>query len=447
MPSPFVKEADVVPVTEATKRFLFAHWEGGGNTPPMLAIVRRLLDRGHKVRVISDACNRDEVESTGASFAAWKQVRPRPDKSAAGDPIKDWEVKSPLALIAQLRDHLFVGPALAYARDILKELEDFPADVVATSEMLLGVMAAAECAGLPCVALSANVYLYPLPGVPPFGPGFLPAKGPLGRIRDAIVRSLSLRVFGYGTASFNATRCTLGLPPLAHPFEQVSRVTRHLVLTSSVFDFPATSLPPNLVYAGPELDDPAWVEPWNSPWPQDDMRPLVIVAFSTTFQNQAETLARVIRAFDGLNCRSVVTVGPALDMNDLPVAPDVFLCRSAPHNQLLPHAAAVVTHAGHGTVIRALAAGVPLVCMPMGRDQNDNAARVVARGVGVRLSPRASTKNIRRAVQDVVESSRYRSKAQILGKRIAEDARNSPAIRILEEIATKSLARRSHNRM
>ena len=45
----------------------------------------------------------------------------------------------------------------------------------------------------------------------------------------------------------------------------------------------------------------------------------------------------------------------------------------------------VVTHGGHGTVMKALAAGVPLVILPHGRDQADTAARVTARSAGIAL--------------------------------------------------------------
>src|SRR6266545_2165701 len=114
--------------------------------------------------------------------------------------------------------------------------------------------------------------------------------------------------------------------------------------------------------------------------------------------------------------------GSRVDHGDL-VA--LFFRLSAPHNQLLPDAAAVVTHAGHGTVIRSLAAGAPLLCMPMGRDQNDNAARVVARGAGLRLSPKSSIKSIRNGVLEILESPRYREKAREMVKMIAKDASNS----------------------
>jgi len=60
--------------------------------------------------------------------------------------------------------------------------------------------------------------------------------------------------------------------------------------------------------------------------------------------------------------------------------------RWLPHGAILPHAAAVVTHGGHSTIMAALADGVPLVRMPMGRDQNANAERIAALGAGRAIS-------------------------------------------------------------
>jgi MGT family glycosyltransferase len=426
---------NTVIAARAAKRFLFAHWEGGGNTPPVLAVVRRLASRGHEVRVLSDPCNREEFEYAGASFRAWSRLPQRAEKSPSSDPIRDWEVRSPLAVLGRLRDRLIVGPALAYATDVLEELRNLPSHLVVTSEMLLGVMAAAESANVPCVAVSANIFVYPLPGVPPFGPGLQPASGLWGKVRDRLVQTFSMQVFGRGTAAFNLTRRALNLPELSHPLEQVSRVTKHLVLTSAAFDFPATSLPKNVVYAGPELDDPPWVKPWSSPWPESDSRPLILVAFSTTFQKQIGVLQRIIEALSMMNVRAVVTTGPALSVSDLPWSSNVHVCASAPHNQVLSKTAAVVTHAGHGTVIRALAAGVPLLCLPMGRDQNDNAARVVARGAGLRLKATARVGVIRNALLNLLESPNFIESAKKLGTKIAEDARDSIAVQVLEESA------------
>jgi len=417
------------------RSFLFTHWEGGGNTPPVFALVRRLLARGHRVHVLSDICHRPEVEALGASFGPWTGVPPRPDKSAQYDPLRDYEATSPIDLLGRLRDKMFVGPAGAYARDVLDTLKRVDADAIVTSEMQLGAMAAAESVHLPCAVLSPNIYLLPRPGVPPFGPGFQPLGGPIGALRDWVVRTMMIKTFGKGTAQYNAFRRELGLPPLSHPFDQFARVTRHLVMTSPAFDFGGAAVPPHVVYTGPVLDDPDWTEPWRSPWPAADERPLVLVGFSTTFQNQGEVLRRVIAAVGALPVRAVVTVGPGLAAGSLTAPPNVQVCASAPHGEILRHASLTITHAGHGTVMRALAAGVPLVCMPMGRDQNDNAARVVARGAGVRLKPTAKVPAIQTAVRRLLDSSTYRTNAQALGRQVVDDARNSPAIAILEEVA------------
>ena len=113
----------------------------------------------------------------------------------------------------------------------------------------------------------------------------------------------------------------------------------------------------------------------------------------------------------------------------------------APHNVSVAHAAAlpntdvVVTHGGHGTVMKALAAGVPLVVLPMGRDQLEIAARVVAAGAGVRLKPSASPAKIAAAVRTLLDDEKYRSSAQGLAAAIAEQTATDRALAELEDIA------------
>jgi len=82
----------------------------------------------------------------------------------------------------------------------------------------------------------------------------------------------------------------------------------------------------------------------------------------------------------------------------------------------------------------------------MGRDQNDNAARVVARGAGLRLNPSASVRTIRNALLELLKSYKYAENAKRLGIRIAEDARNSSAVQIIEEVADMSINSRQGRR-
>ncbi len=417
-------------------RFLFIMWEGGGNVPPLLGLARRLVEREHTVRVMSDPCNKAEVTAAGCTFVPYTQAPHRHDKSPDSTIITDWEARNPPAAFALLRERLMFGPALAFANDVLAELEREPADVVAINDVLFGAMIAAEKVGVPQVILMPNCYLGPARGFPLAG--FRPMRGPIGRLRDAIMGKVMHQMFAKGLPALNAARVHMGLAPVKHPFEHLMQADRVLVLTSPAFDFPATWLPPNVHYVGPQLDDPAWAQPWASPWPSDHPDPLVVVSLSTTFQNQAAVLQRIMDALGELPVRGLVTLGPTLDAQQFHAPANVIMERSAPHAHVFPQAAAVVTHAGHGTVMRALAHGVPLVCIPMGRDQPNNAVRVEVRGAGLRLSPHADVATLRRAIRRVVEEPAFREHARQLARAITEDARQSRAIEELEGLAVKA---------
>ena len=173
------------------------------------------------------------------------------------------------------------------------------------------------------------------------------------------------------------------------------------------------------------------------PWPADHPDPLVVVSLSTSFQHQGALLQRVMDALGGLRVRGLVTLGPTLAPKDFQAPGNVVIRSSAPHGRVFPQAAAVVTHAGHGTVMRALANGLPLVCIPMGRDQTDVAARVVARGAGLRLTPKARTPALRQAIQRVLDEPGFRAQARHLARAIAEETSRPLVAEALEALATQ----------
>lgn len=420
------------------RRFLFVMWEGGGNVPPLLEVARRLVSRGHEVRVMSDPCNEPEVRAAGCTLVAYTHAPHRTDKSSDSTLIKDYAVSSPPAAFALLQEQLMFGPAQAFAEDILAELQRRPTDVMAVNDVLFGGMIAAERSGLPWAILMPNCYVGPARGLQVAG--LRPLSGPIGALRDSLTARVMHQMFARGTQGLNAARQAVGLTPLAHPFKQMMRANRVLVLTSPAFDFVPRWLPDNVRYVGPQLDDPAWAEPWQSPWSSADDRPLVVVSLSTTFQNQASTLQRVIDALGQLRVRGLVTLGPTLDEQIFRVPGNVVLRRSVPHSQVLGDAAVMVTHAGHGTVVRSLARGVPLLCLPMGRDQADNAVRVQTRGAGISLSCQASSEVLKRALTRLLEQPSYRQCAQAMASVLARDAARSTAADELESLAQSTVA-------
>src|SRR5437764_6016698 len=145
--------------------FLFTTWEGGGNVTPALEAVRKLVARGHRVRVMSEACNRPEAEAAGAAFVAWTRAPSRADRQPESQACRDWAAASPQeGLLHVIRD-TWCGPALSYAEDVVEELRRDPADLVVTCEALFGVMAGCESVGQKFATLCPNISLAPLPGV------------------------------------------------------------------------------------------------------------------------------------------------------------------------------------------------------------------------------------------------------------------------------------------
>ena len=150
--------------------------------------------------------------------------------------------------LAVLRDHVLFGPAAAYARDVLDELEGHPADVAAIDWVIPGALCGAEAAGIPRALLLHSVYFYPAPGLPAFGMGFPPPRTWLGRTRDALMRAAFERLVASGVRTLNEARAELELGSLPGSASFSECADRVLVMTSRALDFEAGELPSNVCY-------------------------------------------------------------------------------------------------------------------------------------------------------------------------------------------------------
>jgi MGT family glycosyltransferase len=414
---------------------LITTWDGAGTTPPLMSVARALVARGHTVRVLADPVLRAEVEATGAEHLSWTRAPHRTSPGVDGLFVRDWE-GGPEGFAA-MRDGIAVGPAPAFAADVREELETRRPDLLLTELLLFGPQVAAEAAGVPYVVLNPTINVVPAPGVPPFGQGLLPAVTDEDRERDRVAGEMGMQAWDAALPALNAARDEQGLAPLEHVLDQGRSAALTLVLTSAAFDF-SDGLPPVVKHVGPRLDDPTWAEPWTAP-PGDD--PLVLVSLSSDFQNQTDLLRRIVVALGTLPVRGIVTTGKGIDPADVPGSPNVQVVRSAPHAQVLEAAAAVITHCGHGTTIKALAAGIPLVCLPMGRDQLDVAARVVHRGAGVRLDPSAEPAEIAAALNEVLAEPGYREAADRIAAGIAVETAHDRAVEEIEALIAERAPR------
>ena len=264
-----------------------------------------------------------------------------------------------------------------------------------------GAAAVAEASGLPWAVYSP--YLLPLRSrdAPPFGLGLRPLRGPFGRVRDAVAAKAVDAVFDHAAlGSLGALRGRYGLSEV-HSFDELLRRAPLLLsLTAEGFEYPRGDWPASVRFVGPMN----WSPPQPTPaWLAELSDPLALVTCSTERQRDKRLLHV---ALDGLPAGGISVIGTsaAHDPAAFNPPPGSKVVRFASHDPLLRRAVCVVCHGGLGITQKALAAGVPVVVVPFGRDQMETARRVELAQAGVRLSPRRlSPSRLLKAVEAAIE--------------------------------------------
>lgn len=149
-------------------------------------------------------------------------------------------------------------------------------------------------------------------------------------------------------------------------------------------------------------------------------RPRVYSTLGTVF-NDLATFRLLLEAFDGAECDVVMTIGRNLSPDELgPVPANVTVAQYIPQAEILGRCGAVVAHAGSGSVLASLAHGRPLVLLPRGADQFENAAICSRIGVAMTIMPPdLSAARVRGALEQVLADASYTEVARSVAAEIA----------------------------
>src|SRR5215208_2695423 len=167
--------------------------------------------------------------------------------------INDWDAKTPQEAFVRVMDGVMTGPAQQFADDVRVELRRRPADAVVSNFFLMGAQIAGQAERVPVAVLIPNLFAMPGWGIPPIGPGLKPMRGPVGRLRDALLGKMTTRLFDKGLDDLNAARRANGLEPLEHTLDQFTVADRILILTSRGFEFDEYAPPDHVRFCGPRL--------------------------------------------------------------------------------------------------------------------------------------------------------------------------------------------------
>ena len=369
-------------------RFLVAAFGDAGHAFPAIALARALRSRGHEALVETWERWRDAVQSEGLGFTAAEEYKtfPPPEPGSNG-----WRSAADAAI------------ALAPL------LDDFRPDVVVSDILTLAPTLAAERAGVRRATLIPHVYPVHEPGLPFFAFGLQPPRTPVGRAvwRGALpVLETGLR---QGRQEMNETRAAVGLPPVDRFHGGISQELA-LVATFPQLEYPRR-WPEGVHVTGPMQ--------FEIPYPDIELpggdEPLVLVAPSTAQDPDLRLLRVALEALADEPLRVVATTNRLGDAA-LPTAPaNAVVVDWLSYSQVMPEASLVICHGGHGTVARALAGGVPVLCCPHVGDMAENSARVAWARVGLTLPWRLlGAGAVRVAARRIVEDPSFRERAQAL---------------------------------
>lgn len=348
-----------------------------GHLFPVVPIAQELRRRNHRVSIRTLASQVPMLTTLGFGADAV-------DPALEAIPHDDYLARSPLAALKR-STRTFLARAPIDAADLGRMIRETGPDFLLVDINAWGALAVAEAWGGPWAAWCP--YPLPLPSrdAPPFGPGLPPARGVLGRMRDALVRPFTVgSLERLLMPSLNDVRHTLGLRAFADAVEMFSSFPLLLYMTAEPFEYPRSDWPPCIRMIGPCDWDPPATAP---DWVEAVDRPVVLVTTSSEYQADERLVSCVFEALAGEDLQIVATV-PSIDPGRFQTPANARLEVFVPHGPLLDRAACAVTHGGMGATQKALARGVPVCAVPFGRDQLEVARRVEVAGAGTQLPGR-----------------------------------------------------------
>jgi UDP:flavonoid glycosyltransferase YjiC (YdhE family) len=361
-----------------------ATWDGAGNIPPIGALAGALAARGDDVHVLGHESTRGIFEDTGGTFIGWASSSQPSFIRKAVPQDEEW---------AYAEEHIFFGKT--YQSDLRPVIEELRPDVVMVDVNLRYGILEGLRVHQPLIVLCHILF-------------------------GVAVRYDDTASPYFPELARSSTRD--GVPGFSSRREMMNMADRVLVFSFAGYDpLSGAEAGGNVLHVGPLRTADDGRSSWVRRLPD---RKVVLIALSTSDQNQGAILQRLCDACAQLDVEAVVTTGPMVAPESLDTSENVTAINFVNHDDVLPEADLLVTHAGHGTVAAGLKYGVPMLCIPFGRDQDLNADRVQTLGLGTVLDSDSDTEVLRRVLRDMLKDDALQKRA----KDFSDSLQNHPGI-------------------
>ena len=404
-------------------KFLMTVWPLAGHFFPNLAIARSLVDAGHEVAFYSGQRAEGSIRAEGFRFFGFQRL-----ESEWLDGIvyraSSFKTGSLRYLVEQRNRYRewITGRLHEQVEDLTEVLDSWAPDVIVCDPLMWAPYVVLRELRRVKVAIFAYVpfSLIPSPDIAPLGLGLRPPRDLQSRLQTLASRRLVHRMTAGVREAANRVRNSYGLKRLVESVsEYAGSMDLYLIAGTPELDYNRSISTPAVHYVGPCL----WSKPSELPAPEwiTGLRrdqPVVHVTEGTVHVDAPVVLNAAARGLANLNMQVVMATGSHRRPEDLGLqhlAPNVRVESWIPYDYLLPRTDLVVTTAGAGTVLAALAMGIPLVVIPTEWDKPEVARRVADAGAALFLKPSQCTpQRLRAAVETVLGDVSFRRNAERL---------------------------------
>lgn len=400
-------------------------YKSTGHLNPLIALSRKLIDRGHRVTFFQRPEVEAQIRQHGLEF-----VPIGPPRSASAEDERAGS-QSNRSSITALRYGIrrIVEDMQLFLRDGPTALAHAGVDTLIMDEIALSGPTLAEILRLPYFVVSTSV---------PHNFGWIaPRRTFLGRVQNALLQVSILQMRGPVRYSLDRTRQRAGLGPI-RGIEKVFPAVAHITQLPECVDLPRSTLPRDFYYTGPFVDKAAR-QRVEFPWDQLDGRSIVYASLGTTRKSEPAILRLIAEACDGLDLQLVISLGGRRAPEMFAALPgDPLVVRDAPQLELIKRAHVVITHGGLNTALETLMEGKPMIVIPKSFDQPAVAVRLERLGVAEVLPADAlSAKQIRGALAKVLSDPSYRRAAREVQAKIVSARGLELAADVIEELLEK----------
>ena len=395
-----------------------------GHINPMAALARELERRGHRTTFVGFA-DMERRLPAGLAFQPFGEAD-WPTGSLEPYLGRLSRLGSPLSLLRLIRD--LAAFADTICSTLPAALDRTPVDGLVIDQTDAAASLVAKALGIPFVNVANALPLNIEEAVPPpvLSWPYDPSEKGIRRNRGGyrVARWIERPI----TRVIRRHAARLGRRDVRFADDAWSEIAQ---LTQCVrgLDFPRRQLPTSFHYLGPFRE----AEPALAIDLPDDGRPLVFCSLGTLQGSRANTFRAVAEAVAPTGAHLLIAHGGMLSPSDIASLPGRPIVHDfVPQRAVLRRSALAITHCGFNTVLDALAAGVPMVALPIAFEQPATAARLERVGAGIALHRRRSARRVRSAIETVLGDQAYRASA---GRLAQEIARSGGATRAADLIA------------